>query len=120
MRCTDRRLHLALIFQQTGASVPAKQDQNPYPQGGERKPNTEVKPPHNPDPKEDTSHQEGDLGPGKQGLSHGYGGSEGVGTGSSGPDTGPDVKAVSSQVWTASIVHGNRRRKVIHASDPSS
>ncbi len=65
---------------------------NPYTQGGEVKHDSGSKKPHKPDPKEQTSYQEGDKGQGKQGLSDGYGGSGGDGTGASGPDAAAERK----------------------------
>jgi hypothetical protein len=58
---------------------------HPYPQGGRRKRDAPRLP-----PARNRSWDPGDKGQGAEGLSKGYGGSAGSGTGPSGPDRGED------------------------------
>jgi hypothetical protein len=57
---------------------------HPYPQGGRRKRDAAPAPPQR--PSANRSWDPGDKGQGGEGLSKGYGGSRGSGTGPSGPD----------------------------------
>ena len=69
--------------------MPRPRNLRPYRQGGMPEHDTRPGQPHrDPSPKHPDSIAGGDAGTGREGLSKGYGGSAGDGTGASGPDSG--------------------------------
>ena len=66
--------------------VTRRREQHPYRQGGEFKPDARHGSLDERDAKDNASWKKGEKGQGRDGRSHGYGGSAGDGTGPSGPE----------------------------------